>query len=32
MTSQIIKYQTDINKKNERIKKLETHIKKSMKI
>ena len=26
MTSQIIKYQKDINKKNERIKKLETYI------
>ena len=31
MTSQIIKYQKDINKKNERIKKLETYIKANMK-
>lgn len=31
MTSQIIKYQKDINKKNERIKKLETYITKNMK-
>ena len=31
MTSQIIKYQKDINKKNERIKKLETYIKTNIK-
>tara|TARA_Y100001958_G_scaffold151290_1_gene136058 strand:- start:1615 stop:2064 length:450 start_codon:yes stop_codon:yes gene_type:complete len=31
MTAQIIKYQKDINKKNERIKKLETYIKANMK-
>ena len=31
MTSQIIKYQKDINKKNERIKKLETYITTNMK-
>lgn len=31
MTAQIIKYQKDINKKNERIKKLETYIKTNIK-
>ena len=31
MTAQIIKYQKDINKKNERIKKLETYITTNMK-